>query len=261
MDAAQGQDGRLRGGGLPADQGLERGNDLGGDHHRVDGEMGHGAVAALASDGQAEEVRAGPHRAGTDGHLARLQPRPYVQAEHPVDTLEHARLDHGAGSAGHLLGRLEGEADSSGEILAALRQQVSQRQRDGQVHVVAASLHHARADRAIGEPGPLLDRQPVHVGPHQHALARTLAAQGAHHAGPGHTGCDLEPEVAEVIGDHARRVDFLEGQLRLGMEVPAPSEEVAFPGRDGLAQTWWHEAILPNCKWHAPITQGIPAQA
>ncbi len=126
------------------------------------------------------------------------------------------------------------------------RQQLGQGERDCQVDVVAAGVHDAVAAGAVGQVGRLLEREPIHVGAYQYAAACLGAAQRPQYSGLGDPGLHVEPPPLEMLGDGRRGLDFLEGELRLGVEVPASRLKVGAPGLDVLAQPGEHGLILPD---------------
>ena len=102
---------------------------------------------------------------GADRHGADRQRRPQVQADHGVDAVHDACLDHPGGAAGQrLLAGLEQEADLAGEVLAHAGQHRGRAEQDRRVAVVPAGVHDAGVLRCERQPGVLLDRQRVHVG-------------------------------------------------------------------------------------------------
>ena len=66
-----------------------------------------------------------------------------MKANHPIDPLENAGLDHGLRSAGALLGGLEGESHHAGEVLLAAGKRLGDLERDRHMHVMATGVHHA----------------------------------------------------------------------------------------------------------------------
>ena len=70
----------------------------------------------------------------------------------------------------------------------------------------------------------LLDRQRIHVGAQRHHGSRLAAPEGRHHTGARDAGLHLEAKPGEVGGDQARRPGFLLAELRMLMNVAAPSD-------------------------------------
>ena len=97
------------------DDGLERGDDVGGGHDGVGRALGLAAVAAAAVDHDPQSVDRGHERARLHPERAHRQLVPEVDAEGEVDALQHAVRDHGLGSALALLGRLEEQAHAPGQ--------------------------------------------------------------------------------------------------------------------------------------------------
>ena len=129
--------------GLAADDRLDRKDDLRRDHDRVDGGVGHAAVAAAALNGQREAVRASEDHAGFDRNSSSLQGCPEVDAEHPIHALGGAVGDHRHSPRRDLLGRLEAETQPTRPVVAQRRERTCGAERHRHVSVVAAGMHHA----------------------------------------------------------------------------------------------------------------------
>ena len=109
LDAADGQHRGLAGAHLAGDDGLQPDDDHGGEHHRVDGGLRHGAVRAATVHGDPHAVGRGQRRPGAGADLSRRE-RQHVLAQghiHPADQFRQPVFDHAAGAVSGLLGRLE----------------------------------------------------------------------------------------------------------------------------------------------------------
>ena len=154
-------------------QHLQRRDDLAGHRNGVGGVVRLGAVAAAAGDGDVQRLGRGHHR-------------PLPAAEHPggqfgrrdvqrvrgvgpfPGRVEHALLDHEPGAAVPLLAGLEHEHHAARQVRPARRQQPGRPDEHGRVQVMPAGVHGAADTGREVQPGPLGDRQRVHVGPQQH---------------------------------------------------------------------------------------------
>ena len=150
---------------------------------------------------------------------------PQVQPDEAVDAVHDARLDHpGRAARQRLLAGLEEEADLAREVLAQPVSAVAARAgwRCGRR---AAGVHHAGVLRCERQPGVLLDGQRVHVGADRERRAGPPADEARDDAGA-RRARHLEAESGELLGDEARRLGLLEGQLRVRVQMPAPRDDV-----------------------------------
>ena len=176
LDRAEREDHRGQRVGLAAHHGLQRHDHVGRRGHRVDALVRPGAVPGPSHHLDPHVVgrrRDGP-RPGlvATGREARREVQP---GDHP-DPVERAAGQHRPGAAlgTHLLGRLEQQAHlGRADLVAGAGQRAGGAQQHGGVPVVPAGVHDARNRRGVRQPGPLVDRQRVHVG-----------SQGHHRPGP-----------------------------------------------------------------------------
>ena len=77
--------------------------------------------------------------AGNSSRLAHLEAE--VRAEHVVDIIDNAALDHGMRTAHALFCRLEAELDGTAQLVFEAGQQPGQREADRRVAVVGAGMH------------------------------------------------------------------------------------------------------------------------
>lgn len=124
----------------PADDTLERGEDVGRHDNRIDGRTGVRAVTALAFHHDPEEIRAG-HGTGTDGHTPAGQARPAVEREGRAYIVQQTFLDDEATACGDFFRRLENALDRTLEFATLVPEQRGGAAEDGAVSVVAAGVH------------------------------------------------------------------------------------------------------------------------
>ena len=165
LDAADRDHAGLRGLDVAGDDALEGGDDVGGDHHRVVALVRHGAVRALAGDGDLEVGDGGHDRAFAPQELAGRGAGPVVQAVDALDgeAVEQPFFHHDPAAAAILLGGLEDEVDGAAEV-ARFGQILGGAEQHGGVAVMAAGVHPVRGAGGVGEAGRLVDGQRVDVG-------------------------------------------------------------------------------------------------
>ena len=148
-----------------------------------------------------------------------------MYARDHVDPVEDAAVDDRTGAAGRqLLGVLEDEDDLAGELVAAVDEELRCAEEHRRVAVVAAGVHHSRPRRRVRDVVLLEDRERVDVGPQRDDLPGRGAAKASDDRRPGRP-LDLEAaERAQRLLDERRRLVLLEGELRIGVEVPAPRD-------------------------------------
>ena len=152
--------------------------------------------------------------------------------------------EHRGGAAEALLGRLHHEHHGAAPALAQRRKLPRRRQLRGDVHVVAAGVHHRRFDavdadlphlRGVGHARTLFERQAVHVGAHQHR-GPVAVLQHRDDASAADALRDLH------AGDCAQLLRHPRGCLRLAVRefriavkvIPERAERTLVIGRDGL---------------------------
>jgi len=153
-----------------------------------------------------------------------------VLAKHDVghgDPLVQAVVDHGPGALARLFGGLEDEQQRAAPGGAGRGQFRRGAEQAGDVHVVAAGVHHRdvgavgvlRAPGArVRQAGLLKHREPVHVGPQEHHRTGPVG-EHADHAGAADAGDDLIAEASQAFRDDARRPVLGERELRMSVQV------------------------------------------
>ena len=206
---------------------LQRRHDVRTDHDRVDAMMGHGAVRTDAFHDDLENIVGCHHRAGTDGETANRNARDVVHAVHAFDgeLLEQPLLDHDAATAFVLFGRLEDEVDRTVEVLG-LREVLGGTQQHHRVAVMAAGMHLAGNRRLVVELVGLVNVERIHVGTQADSPLRRPAAQDADHARLGQAAMHFEAERLQLLGDDIGSPHFLEGRLRVAVDVVTPRRHV-----------------------------------
>jgi hypothetical protein len=114
------------------------------------------------------------------------------------------------------------------------RQDLGHAQQRGRMHVVAAGVHHAGIGGSVGHVVGFSDGQGIHVGAEGYGAApRVVAFHQSHHARAGNAFLRLEAQRTQLFGHEAGRIEFLEGQLGVGVQVTAGSYQVggALPGQ------------------------------
>ena len=102
------------------------------------------------------------------------------------------------------------------------------------VPVVAAGVHLARRASRVGKPGLLLDRQRVHVGAKPDAAMLPLPFEHADHPGPADAAMHRDAPGGELLGDDRGGALLLEADLRMGVEVVPPGDEVVGEAGDAV---------------------------
>ncbi len=100
-----------------------------------------------------------------------------------------------------------------------LCQQPGRTQQAGHVHIVTASMHHARDLRGIGNLVGLLDRQGVHV--RSQGYSRPRITQVTHHASYAYASTDVDAHGPELVGHCLGRAMLSKGKLGMAMKITA----------------------------------------
>ena len=182
LEPARGEHAKLGGVQLTAVDLLQGNVDVGRCSDGVDAGVGHGAVAALAVDGDVVLLAACHGDAA-----ARHQHRTHRQG-HPGQNVEHHRgihlrvfqqavFQHVQRALKNLLGRLEFQLHGAFDLVFVGLQQLCRAQHHGGVHIVAAAVHPARDLGSKFLTGFFLNGQSIHVTAQQDGLAGALAAR------------------------------------------------------------------------------------
>jgi len=157
-----------------------------------------------------------------------------VKAEHRIDfrIVHHAGSDHRPRAARRwtFLRRLEQEFHRARNLRLHRREHLGGAHQDGDVHVVTAGVHDSHILAVVFGPHGgserngrrLLDGKRIHVCTKRHDRTGLATAQDADDAVAADAGLHFEPQRSQMIRDQLRRARFLEGQLRVRMDVVAP---------------------------------------
>jgi hypothetical protein len=213
---------------VAADDGLQRHHDAGARHHRIEGGVRMGGMAALAGDADVPAVRRGEQWSRARHDVAERHARLVVDREHRVagEFLEQAVLDHRLAAATAFLRGLEDEVHGALEV-AALAQHLGRAEQHRGVAIMAAGMHAARVLRAMLEIVPLVHRQAVHVGSQANSFQRVALAQGSDQAGLAQPARHLEAPFGELGGDDVGGARLLVGELGMGVDVATDVGDLA----------------------------------
>ena len=183
-----------------------------------------GGVATRRGELDLDQVAGRGDRAGPGAELAHLQPRVAVQGEDPLDAVDGAVRDHVHRSAGlHLLGGLEDQPDTAGQRGRARERETGAQHHRG-VGVVPARVHDVRHRRGERQPGGLVQREGVDVGAQRHAAPPM--AHVTDQAGAVGEGARLEACGGQQPADHRRGAALGPAQLRRGVQLPTPGDDL-----------------------------------
>jgi hypothetical protein len=145
----------------------------------------------------------------------------HVLAEHDVgsrEPVDEVVVDHRPRPRRGLLGRLE-HGQQRPVPGVARRGETRRRAREpGDVHVVAAGVHHPVGLAGVVEPGLLVHRERVHVGAQEHRRALAVP-EHADDAGLPHPRRDLEAGRLQARGGDTGRPLLLHRQLGVPVHV------------------------------------------
>jgi hypothetical protein len=210
---------------------------------RIDRQVRHGAVAALADEADQHLVRGGHEWAGAEIEVPGRHARVVVHGEDRVawKALEQAFLDHapGAATTTEFLGGLEDQVKRASGAEAAgggiARKHLGGAEQHRGMAVVAAGVHLAGNRAGPGQAGGFLDRQGIHVGAQAKAQAVFVAApaQAADHAGGGQSAGHFVAPGGETLGDQRAGARLFEAELGMAVDGMAPLGHGLGVGRVG----------------------------
>ena len=224
---------------VAAGDGLQRGDDVRGGDHRVDREVRHRGVAALAADRDLRSRRSRPSS-------ARAAP-PSCPAAGPASCAARRSRSPGSARTGlprtitcaaaaAFLGRLEDEVGGAVEV-ARLGEVARRAEQHGGVAVVAAGVHAAGVRRACAEAAGLVHRQAVHVGAQADAAAAggLSALDDADHAGLREAAMDFDAPGLRACSATRSEVRFSsKRELGVGVDVAADLGQLGVIAADVL---------------------------
>ena len=188
--------------------------------------MRAGGVAAAAGQLDLDGVRGGGDGTYPGADLSHLDPGVAVQRQDPGILLEDALLDAALGAAGHgFLGRLEDDPHGTAQrrLLVHPLQDQGRAEHGRGVDIVAAGVGDAVVLRGERQPGFLDDGQGVDVAaqgggdravPDINRQARPFEAPG------------FEAGFLESLDELVRGAEFLEGELRVCVQVPPEGDQL-----------------------------------
>ena len=159
-----------------------------------------------------------------------------MHAKHRLhgELVKQAVLDHLAGAAAALFGRLKDQVNRAVKI-TVLGQVLGGRQQHGGVAVVTAGVHLAWSGTGVRELVELLHGQRVHVGsqPDAATASATVAPMNdADHAGGTHAAVHFDAPAAELLCHHFGGTKLFKTQLRVRMNIASHTGDGGGLGED-----------------------------
>jgi hypothetical protein len=210
------------GGVVTAHQRLECRDDVRCDHHVIDGEVRHRAVASTLPVIVSLKVSlpAMVIALHIGANLADGSAGPDVQGYDPVSlvSIKEPVIGHRLRTDVVLLRRLERKDHRAVQLRGVARQQLSGRYRYRYMRVVAAGVHriHGRCER---QPGALRHWEGVDIGPDHECGAARAAFKHPDNARVADAFFDLKPHRVQTFYDDRRSTTFLKLDLWIGVDV------------------------------------------
>ncbi len=187
-------------------------------------------MAALAVDGDVDDVRRGAERTGVVHDRTRRHGGVVMEGQRVIrlrEALEQAVLQHRFGAVHVLFGRLADQHQGAAPSLAVLRHQLGGAVPGRHVQVVAAGVHHRR--RFAGgvltgglarerQAGLFLDRQRIHFGTQHHGRAGAVL-QDRDDAGTGDAGRDFVAQRLDALGQLGGGLVLVESEFRIAVQI------------------------------------------
>ena len=215
---------------LARHDGLQAQDGPGGDDDGINRVLGHGAVPAAAVDGDIHGVGVGRSVARYYADLAGGKLVAGVQ-RHADRGLGKAReesvLNHGFGALHPFLGRLPDQHQRAMPLILGLHHDLGGADQGGHVNVMPAGMHDrdlvtgivlGRNVAGVRQAGLLRDGQGIKFGA-QHDDRSAAVAQDGNHARATHLLRDFVAEPAQLCRQLRRRVDLMQRQLGVLMQI------------------------------------------
>ena len=219
----------LRGVGVARRHGLQRHDQVAGDHHRVSRLVGFRGMPALPFDHQPKLIHRRIKRARADVEFAQRVAGAVVQ---PVDfgnrkALHQPRIAHHLGAPAPFLCGLED--DRHGAVKRArFTQGLGGGEKHGHMPVMPTAMHPPRHGAGMGQARGLMHWQRIHIGAQADAAAWTVASMDQPH-NAGHTDPLLDQittKGAQLFGHNRSRAVAVEPQFGMGVEIAPPGSVV-----------------------------------
>ena len=137
--------------------------------------------------------------------------------------LHAARLHHGKGASRGFLRWLEKELHPAGPLVPGFHQYAGRTQGNGHMGVVAAGMHAAGIQGAVGAGGILCQRQGVHVGAKGNRISRTwfLPLNHGHDSRTGHRKFIGNAPLIQKAADIGAGPVLLKARFGMLVQFPA----------------------------------------
>jgi hypothetical protein len=237
VDVADGDDGGVLGIFFAADDGLDLGDEEGGEGDGIAAKLGCGSVAAHAVDDDVDGGGTGHGGAGEDAYLACGEGVDVVEADDLVGAAEafvEVIGEEGFRAVDRFFGGLADEHEGSVPLRFVGGHGARGADEDGGVDVVTAGMHDPdflaggvgdRDVAGIGEAGFFDDGEGVHVGADEEGWARAVFEDGDDAEGVRAVGVEADvvgdgvAGVAEILGEDGGGALFVVGEFGMGVEV------------------------------------------
>ena len=115
---------------------------------------------------------------------------------------------------------------------------------------MTAGMHLPVVGRAVVEIVLLVEVEGVEIGPEADMPRSVAGFERPHHAGACQSAMDLGAERVEQSRDHLGGPGFLEGRLRVRMNVAPPAGHVGLPVRDPVDDGHGPSRLCQSGAWH-----------
>ena len=213
---------------LAADDGLHILDKAGAHHDGVDALVGHGAMRALADEGDADRIGGGGDHALLYANLAcgrgaNMGGKGIVGFGKAG---EQAIGQHRLGPGAHFLRRLADEHQRAVPLVLQRDQRLRRAQPPGHMHIMAAGLHgegglaihHLLRGAGPGQAGLFLHGQRVEFRAHQHHRAGAVVID-AHDAGFAHMLGHRKAKFAQLVRQQGAGAHFLKADLGMAVQI------------------------------------------
>ena len=206
---------------------------LGQNKGRVNRLVGVSAVTTSAGNRDKEGILGRSNITRIDHHLVCFTVTGNMEGDHRIQLVERALFDHTNATrfvlvvAGFFAG-LKEKADLAGGTIRHLGEQFRHAKQHGGVRVMATGMHRPGILRRILSTGRLQNRQRIHIG--ADADDRLAFTQVTNDPGLGHAGLRFNAITFERIRHQPRRALLLKAQLRVGMDIAPPGDQLLMDG-------------------------------
>ncbi len=235
MEGAHGDDGRVDRVEVTGDDGLEGGDNLGGDDNGVYGLLGNGSVAAAPENRAIKGFNCRHECAFANAKGSDRKLLPEMQANQRIDVrvMQSPGFDHGLCATGTFFCGLKNKLHGARKGMTMGIKIVGGAEGYRNVAVMAAGVHFAGMFRFIVEVVFFVNGERIHIGPNGEHWSGTIASDEGYNSRFGDADFVGNVPLGELFMNKLRRQGFGKSQFGVLMDLSAPGHDLGIERSKG----------------------------